>query len=134
LFHRLWIESIDPWLAEQPEPIIVYNFPPSLAALSRLTADGWADRLEFYWRGLEIGNAFFELNDPAEQRRRFAADAVEKERLGRSPVAVDDDFLSALEAGMPPACGIAVGLERLFMAAQGVATIQEIKAFPYGHS
>lgn len=135
VFHRLWLERIEPWLAEEKAPILVKNFPPSQAALARISAEGWAERMELFWCGLEIANGFQELNDPVEQERRFRADLEEKKRLNkRHSPSIDEEFLQAMRAGMPPAAGIAVGLERLFMAALGIEKIQELKAFAYGRS
>jgi lysyl-tRNA synthetase class 2 len=109
----------------------VRDFPPSQAALARLNAAGWADRLELYWNGLEIANGFNELTDAATQRARFVAELGERQALGRSPVPLDEDFLQALKAGIPPTAGMAVGLERLFMARKGIRDIGELKVFPY---
>lgn len=131
LFHRLWLAKIEPWLATLAYPVFVLNFPPSQASMARIGRDGWAERVELFWRGLEIANGFHELNDPDEQAKRFIQDLEEKRRLGKAPVTLDDEFMAALRSGMPPASGIAVGMERLFMAAQGIKRIQELKAFPY---
>lgn len=114
VFFRLFINFIEPKLGHT-EPLIVRDYPPSQAALARLTPQGWADRFELYWRGIEIANAFHELNDPVEQRRRFAADLAHRRTLGASPVPIDEEFLQALDSGIPPSAGIALGLERLFM-------------------
>ena len=130
LFHCLWVQFIDPWLAEQDLPLFVTHFPPEQAALSRIGQDGWAERLEVYWCGLEIANGFHELNDPKEQRQRVQKDLLERKRLGRTPIAGDEDFLLALESGIAPGVGIAVGVERLFMAIHGINEISRLKAFP----
>ncbi len=129
LFHRLWVEFIDPRLGEVGEALLVSGYPPSQAALARIGADGWAERLEFYWRGLEIANGFHELNSPVEQRLRAEQDLRERQRLGGTQIPIDEKFLCSLEAGMAPGAGIAVGLERLFMAIYGVKDIRELKAF-----
>ncbi|MGE3387102.1 MAG: amino acid--tRNA ligase-related protein [Bdellovibrionales bacterium] len=131
LYHRLWVEYLDPWLAQQKDPVIVTGFPPSQAALSRIGEDGWAERLELYWSGLEIANGFHELNNPFEQRKRAEADLAERQRLGLTKIENDEQFLLALESGMAPGVGIAVGLERLFMAIYGERDIKKLKAFPY---
>ncbi len=133
LFHRVWLEKIEPWIATQDFPIFIGSFPPSQAALSRVGEDGWAERVELFWRGLEIANGFHELNDPAEQRKRFEQDLNEKQNLGKAIIPLDEDFMNALLSGMPPASGIAVGLERLFMAARNIGDIKKLKAFPYGN-
>jgi elongation factor P--(R)-beta-lysine ligase len=127
LFHRVFLEKIEPGLRG---PVIVRDFPPSQAALSKINSAGWADRFELYWNGFEIANAFHELNDPAEQRRRFEESAIERKRLGKEPVPIDPEFLEALEAGIPPAVGIALGVERLFLAYLNENDLVGARAFP----
>jgi lysyl-tRNA synthetase class 2 len=87
-------------------------------------------RAELYVAGLELCNAFDELTDPAEQRARFEADRAERARRGLPVYPVDEDFLSALEAGMPPAAGNALGFDRLLMLALGAERIDDVRAFP----
>ncbi|MCC6276309.1 MAG: EF-P lysine aminoacylase GenX [Oligoflexia bacterium] len=132
LFHKLFIQFIEPWLAAQNAPYIVRHFPPTQCALARLTPEGWADRFEIYWKGLELANAFNELNDPTEQRKRFEADLALKVKLDKEVVPVDEEFLAALDWGMPPGYGIALGVERLFMAFFDLKTIKEVRLFPGG--
>ena len=129
LFARIVIEKIEPALAPG-DPVIVRGYPPSQAALARIGADGWADRFEVYWRGFELANAFHELNDPREQRRRFQENATDKKRLGKEEVPVDLEFLAGLEHGMPPSAGIALGVERLFLAFIGERNLGAARAFP----
>lgn len=107
--------------------VFVEKYPPYQAALARVGADGWAERFEVYWRGFELGNAFHELNDPREQRRRAEADLRKKQAAGRSGIRLDEKFFAALEYGMPPSAGIAMGLERLFMALTGTPDISLLK-------
>jgi lysyl-tRNA synthetase class 2 len=128
LFHRLMIEHIEPRLKEKG-PTIVRDFPPSMAALARLSSLGWADRFELYWNGLEIANAFNEVNDPREQERRWQAEREERRRLGTSDVPEDPELIRALESGMPPSGGVALGVERLYMACRGIDDIRELKLF-----
>jgi lysyl-tRNA synthetase class 2 len=130
LFHRLWVDFIDPKLKNWPA-LIVFDYPPSQAALARLTPEGWADRRELYINGIEIANGYFELNDPDEQRRRFENDVKLRAELGRTPISIDEDFLKHLEQGMPPAAGIALGMERLFMALKGYSKLTEFLPFPH---
>lgn len=129
LFHRLWIEAFEPQLAKRG-PTLLSNFPPSMAALARLGPDGWADRFEFYWNGFEIANAFHEVNDPLEQSARWEMEMAERRHLGTSALEPDRDLIRHLEMGMPPAGGIALGLERLFMALQGLTDIRQTRLFP----
>ena len=84
-----------------------------------------AERFELYVCGLEIANAFGELTDPAEQRRRFEAEMAEKQRVHGERYPIDEDFLAAL-AQMPPASGIALGFDRLVMLATGATRIDQV--------
>lgn len=128
LFHRILIDRIEPHLAFKG-PTIVHRFPPSQAALARLDEDGWADRFEFYWRGLEIANAFNEVTDPEEQLRRWQMEQAERRHLGTSPLPMDEELIEALRRGIPSSGGIALGVERLYMACTGVEDIQELRLF-----
>jgi lysyl-tRNA synthetase class 2 len=130
VFHLLFIAKVEPQLAEWG-PTLITHFPPSQRALARLTADGWADRFEFYWQGLEIANAFNELNDPDEQLARCQADNQDRVRRGKAELPIDEDFIRALRAGMPPSAGVALGLERLLMAGLGLTNIRKLRAFAF---
>ncbi len=85
-----------------------------------------AERFELYVCGLELANAFSELTDAAEQRARFLADQAKKQRLYGETYPIDEDFLAALDAGLPPSAGIALGFDRLVMLATGAADIEEV--------
>lgn len=130
LFFRLSLEKIEPHL-ESLGPLLITHFPPSQSALARCTPDGWADRFEFYWRGLEIANAFHELNDPDEQNKRFSIEIEERKKLGTRYLEPDWDFLKHLKAGMPPAAGVALGVERLMMACGNISKLSELRAFSF---
>jgi len=130
LFYLIFVDQVEPKISSE-NPLFLEKYPPSQAALARLTEDGWGDRFELYWKGLEIANAFHELNDPKVQWARFQDDLAKKKYLNKEVPAIDDDFLQALRSGMPPSGGIALGLERLFMATRGYAQIQNLKVFPY---
>ena len=99
-----------------------------MAALSRRKPDDprLAERFELYVCGLELANAFGELTDAAEQRRRFAADQAKKQALYGTTYPIDDDFLSALEHGLPECAGIALGFDRLVMLATGAEHIEDV--------
>lgn len=126
LFHRLMIEKIEPALLLKG-PTIVQNFPPSMAALAKLTDDGWADRFEFYWNGFEIANAFNEVTNANEQAARWQIEKDERTRLGTSELPDDPELIQALKRGLPPTGGIALGVERLFMAMHGISDIRELR-------
>lgn len=128
LFHRLMIDRIEPFLKKKG-PTIVRGFPPSMAALAKVDPHGWADRFEFYWRGFEIANAFNEVTDPDEQMVRWQLEIKERKRLGTSQVPHDPGLIEALKRGLPPAGGIALGLERLYMACADVEDIRDLRLF-----
>lgn len=128
VFFRLFVEFIEPHL-NSDEPLFVEKYPPSQAALARLTEDGWGDRFELYWKGFEIANAYHELNDPAVQRARTEQDVSERKRLAKSAVSVDTEFFRALDSGLPPSGGIALGLERLFLAQTDRKALTELRLF-----
>ncbi len=131
LFHKIFLEKIEPSLLERNDggPVLITDYPPSMAALSRLGENGFAQRFEVYWRGLELCNAFHELNDPAENKKRFDRDNFLKAQSGRLTVPLDEELMRAFDHGVPPAGGIALGLERLFMAAYEIDSIEFVRPF-----
>jgi elongation factor P--(R)-beta-lysine ligase len=131
LFHLIWVAKIEPDLPMGA--FILKHYPPSQAALAKLTPDGWADRFELYWNHVEIANAFHELNDASEQRRRFLHDQKKRIEYGRTPLEIDENFMTALEQGLPPSAGIALGLDRLFMVANEIQNISQARLFSVSH-
>jgi lysyl-tRNA synthetase class 2 len=127
LFFRIFLECVEPRLGIG-EPTILYDYPLALAALSRPKphAPHLAERFELYVCGLELANAFGELTDPIEQRRRFIADQARKQALYGETYPIDEDFLAALEHGLPECAGIALGFDRLVMLATGADHIEEV--------
>ena len=89
------------------------------------------ERFEAYAGGLELANGFGELVDAVEQRRRFAADAGERARRGLAAYPVDQRFLAALDEGLPPSAGVALGFDRLLMLLCDAATLTEVCAFTF---
>jgi elongation factor P--(R)-beta-lysine ligase len=128
-FDELMVERIEPRLGLS-RPTFIYDYPACCGALARLKPGDptLAERFELYIGGLEIANAFSELTDPAEQRARFAAEAAERGKLGKAPYPVPEKFLKALST-LPPAAGIALGLDRLVMVLLDAETIDEVVAF-----
>ena len=126
VFSRIIVEKIEPNLGIS-RATVLDEYPVSEAALARPTAHDprVAERFELYVCGVEIANAFGELTDPAEQRRRFEAEMAEKQRVHGERYPLDEDFLAAL-ACMPPACGIALGFDRLVMLATGAQRIEQV--------
>lgn len=133
--HLLQGCVVEPALAERGL-VVVTDFPADDAALARLRAPGRAgepavaERFEIYLHGLELANGYHELTDPVEQRRRFEADNDRRRAAGQSPLPVDEHLLAALEAGLPDACGMAMGVDRLIMAATGATAIEGVLSFP----
>ncbi len=126
LYSRVLVEKIEPKLG-MGRATILDQYPVSEAALARATArDGRvAERFELYACGVELANAFGELRDPAEQRRRFELEMTEKMRIYGERYPVDEDFLAAL-ALMPEASGSALGFDRLVMLATGASRIEQV--------
>jgi lysyl-tRNA synthetase class 2 len=127
LYFRIFLDRIEPKLGTGV-PTILYDYPVSMAALSRCKPDDprLAERFELYVGGLELANAFSELTDPEEQRARFRADQARKQALYGETYPIDDDFLAALEHGLPDCAGIALGFDRLVMLCTGAAYIEEV--------
>ena len=126
IFSRVIAEKIEPNLGVG-RATILDEYPVSEAALARPTAcdPRVAERFELYVCGVEVANAFGELTDPLEQRRRFEAEMAEKQRVHGERYPVDEDFLAAL-AQMPPASGSALGFDRLVMLATGAPRIENV--------
>ena len=126
LFSRVIVEKIEPNLGNS-RVTILDRYPVAEAALARPCADDprVAERFEVYACGVELANAFGELTDPAEQRRRFEAEMLEKQRVYGETYPLDEDFLDAL-ANMPEASGIALGFDRLVMLATGALRIDQV--------
>ncbi len=113
----------------------VYDFPASQAALARIKPQTppVAARFEVFAAGIELANGFAELTDAAEQRRRFDAQISERVRRGLSTPPLDEDFLSALERGLPACAGVAVGLDRLIAVALGFDRLAPALSFAHFH-
>lgn len=126
LFSRVMVERIEPNLGAGRATILC-EYPISEAALARPSPRDprVAERFELYCCGVELANAFGELTDPDEQRRRFAADMDEKEKIYGERYPIDEDFLSALKL-MPDASGSALGFDRLVMLATGARSVEEV--------
>ncbi len=126
IFSRVIVDCVEPRIG-RGQATILMEYPTVEAALARPSPKDprVAERFELYACGVELANAFGELTDPAEQRRRFEAEMVEKERIYGERYPIDEDFLAAL-AMMPPASGIALGFDRLVMLATGARTIEQV--------
>lgn len=117
-----------------PRPTFLYDFPTHQAALARVRpASGnepaAAERFEVFVRGVELANGFHELTDSGEQRRRFEADLAQRRRLGLPEVPIDERLLAALEHGLPPCAGVALGVDRMFMVQERTGDLRQLIAF-----
>jgi lysyl-tRNA synthetase class 2 len=114
------------------QPTIIYDFPLAVSPLSKQKPDepDWVERFEFYIGGFEVGNAFSELNDPADQRRRFDMQLGMRERGDDEAHQMDEDYVRALSYGMPPAGGEGIGIDRLTMILTGAKSIRDVILFP----
>ena len=133
LFYKLLVERVEPALVALG-PVLLAEYPACMAAMAKLkeTDPSVAERAEVYIAGLELANGFTELNDPAEQRRRFADECRKRNLLGYPALPLDREFLRMMEQGMPPAGGMALGVDRLVMLLTDAAAIGDVIAFPSG--
>jgi len=131
LFFRVMAEKIEPYLG-MDVPCILYDYPACMASLSRRKPSDarYAERFELYVCGVELANAFGELTDATEQRARFIEEMDLKEKLYGERYPMDEEFLAALEYGLPESGGIALGIDRLVMLAAGTDQIHQVQWNP----
>ena len=128
---KILMDKVEPHLGA-PTPAIIYDYPVSMAALSRPKPEDprFAERFEVYICGVELANAFGELTDATVQRGRFLRDVALRRKIYGDDYPVDEDFLKALECGLPPCSGSALGMDRLAMLLTGAHDIDLVQAAP----
>jgi lysyl-tRNA synthetase class 2 len=131
-FNQIIIEKIEPHLGFNG-PEFLWDYPASEAALSRKKASDplFCERIEVYWRGVELANAFGELTEEAEQRARCESDIELRQKMYGTSPPLDELFLKGLKQLHSPAGGIAVGLDRLLMCLLEFSSLEEVIAFPH---
>lgn len=127
IFHAIMAEKIEPHLGFGV-PAVLYDYPVAMGSLARKKPEDprFAERFEIYVCGIELANGFGELTDAAEQRARFAVEKAQKQEIYGFSYEPDEDFLKALEHGMPEAGGVALGVDRLAMLASGAEDIRQV--------
>ncbi|WGY48075.1 elongation factor P--(R)-beta-lysine ligase [Vibrio sp. ABG19] len=132
LLQLLFSMGIEPHIGQQV-PAFVYDFPASQAALAKINPHDArvADRFEVYFKGIELANGFHELDNPAEQLARFEGDNAKRLAMGLTAQPIDYHLIAALQAGLPPCAGVALGVDRLIMLALGEDHIDKVTAFPF---
>jgi lysyl-tRNA synthetase class 2 len=132
VFFKVFLDAVEPLLGRE-KPTFLIDYPASMAALAKQKTDDptVAERFEVYIGGIELANGFTELNDPREQYRRFLAEQDEKRKMGVPVYPIDEAFMAAMEEGIPPAGGVALGVDRLVMLMTGARRIDEVIAFPF---
>jgi len=130
LFHRVMMELVEPNLGLSA-PVILHDYPMALAALAAQNREDtrFCERFELYVAGVELANAFTEVNDPREMAIRIKQARQEQRARGVLPTPADGGLLRAMRQGMPPSGGIAVGMDRLLMAMLGLDHIAEVLPF-----
>jgi lysyl-tRNA synthetase class 2 len=130
VFFKIFLRDVEPKLGAD-RPVILYEYPRSMAALARIRKDDprYAERFEAYCGGLELCNAFSELNDAGEQRRRLEEEQALRQALGKPRIGIDEQFLEAV-GRMPESAGIALGVDRLVMLLTNSRDIRDVLFFP----
>ncbi len=131
LVHTLFEHKVEPQLEKSARPVFVYDYPAGLCPLTKRKKDdpSIAERFELYVHGMELANAYTELNDPIMQEQTFSqqlAGLPEEDSMAK----MDHDFIRAQRHGMPPAGGLGVGIDRLVMLLTNTQTIRDVILFP----
>lgn len=127
LFFRVFLAAVEPHL-QLAGPLFVHGYPAELAAYSQVV-DGVGRRFELMWNGVELANGYLEVTDAAEQRSRVQHENAIRREMGKAERPLDPAWIAALERGIPPCAGVALGLERLLMVLSGADRIEEVSPF-----
>lgn len=129
IFYRIFLSEIEPKLVDMGL-VMIYNYPASMASLSRLSPDKkFARRVEVYIDGVELANGFEELTNADEQRVRFVGEQEERKQYGKPVYEIDEEFIEALRH-TPESSGIALGIDRLVMALVGCKNVESVLVLP----
>jgi lysyl-tRNA synthetase class 2 len=126
LFFLVFLNEIEPHL--KGDLIFLYNYPEELASLARVI-ERRARRFEIYWKGSEIGNAFYECTSQEEMKKRFQEEQLLRKSLSKEVFEMDANFMNSLEEGIPESSGIAIGLDRLFMIYAGHTDLKYLSPY-----
>ncbi len=129
VINELFDKTVEPHLIN---PTFIYDYPVETSPLAKRKTSGsqLVQRFELFADGMELGNAFTELNDPLDQEQRFEEQAAAKARGDDESQSMDRDYIRALQYGMPPAGGLGIGIDRLVMLLLGIESIREVILFP----
>jgi lysyl-tRNA synthetase class 2 len=129
VIYELFESLVEPNLVQ---PTIIYDYPTAVSPLSKQSPENpdVVERFEFFIGGFEVGNAFSELNDPLEQKKRFEDQLAQRAGGDDEAHQMDEDYVRALQYGLPPTGGEGIGIDRLTMILTGSKSIRDVILFP----
>ncbi len=132
IFNQIFLNEVEPKLCKYKKPVFLYDYPKPLAALAKIKQDDprFVERFELYIAGLELADCYTELTDANEQKRRFKQELAKIKQLKKNFVKPDNDYIKALENGLPNCSGIALGIDRIVMLFADKTKINEVIFFP----